>query len=383
MADSATDLNRTLEHLLSDLEQAATGLNATARDRDRKATFPLDEWRTLASTGIFRSTISGSWGGYDLGVLDLMRAAERLGELSVDAGLNFSVATHIASTAFALNRFGSHELQEHYLHDVGAGALIGSHAITEPLVGSDAVNLKSTGQIDADAIVLNGEKTFITNGPVADLTVVYVRTDPDAGPLGLTAVLLPRDTPGAVFSAALEKSALRTSPVGTLSLQECRLPRANILGGVGAGFLILNQVMNWEILISFSINIGEMQRRLQTVVNRTRQRHQFGQPLADFQGIQNQVAEMHIAIVTARLALAAAGRDVADGRKPTRSIAVAKVLASRANIQTAQQSVEIFGGAGILTESGIEVGIRDASAGPIYSGTNAIQLQKIARAVGI
>ncbi|MEE2039436.1 acyl-CoA dehydrogenase family protein [Nocardiopsis sp. CT-R113] len=365
------------------LEAIAPRLNQGHPERDRAGAFPRQAWRDLASTGLFGSCLPAEHGGHGHGVTDLMRSAETLGRVSRDAGLNFSAATHLASTGFALTRFGGPGLRSRHLPGVATGAAVGSHAITEPDTGSDVLSMSSTGRVDGDAIVLDGHKTYVTNGPVADLAVVYVRTGDTPGPLGLTAVLVPRGTPGAEFGPPIEKNTLRTSPFGTLRLTGCRVPRANVVGGIGTGFLVLDHVMTWEILVSFVINVGEMRHRLDRVVERVRTRRQFGNPLSRFQGVQNSVVDMHIAIETARQALYTAGEAVAAGRRPTAETAVAKILASEANVRTAQAAVELFGGSGVLTETGLEIGVRDALGGPVYSGTNAVQRQKIARTLGL
>lgn len=361
----------------------APGINEGYLERDRAASFSKDAWKALAGTGLFGSCLPEEAGGHGHSLLDLMRTAEFLGRTVHDAGLNFSAATHLASTGFALTRFGSAELRSHHLPAVAAGTSIGCHAITEPGTGSDVLSMSATGRFDGDHIVLDGSKTYVTNGPVADMAVVYVRTSETPSPLGLTAVLVPRDTPGARFGPALDKGTLRTSPFGELRLEGCRVPRANVIGGAGTGFLILDWVMTWEILIAFTINVGEMRRRLDRVVERVTARHQFGHPLSSFQGVQNTVVDMHIAIQTASQALQTAGKAVSSGSRATEETAIAKILTSEANIRTAQAAVELFGGEGVLTGTGMEIGVRDALSGPIYSGSNAVQRQKIAKALGL
>lgn len=362
---------------------AAAALNEGYLERDRSGTFSREAWRALAETGFFAMPVPTEHGGSGFSLVDTLDIAEHLGRVSHDAGLNFSAATHLASTAVPLARFGRPEVQEKYLPSVAEGVLIGSHAVTEAGAGSDALSMSSAGRFEDDEIVLTGQKTFITNGPVADLTVVYVRTETEAGPLSLSAVLVPRGTPGATFSAPLEKNTLRTSPIGTLTLNNCRVPTTHLLGGRGMGFLILDYVMSREILLAFTVNVGEMHRRLHSTIGHVRQRQQFGQPLSSFQGVQDAIVEMHLSIETARLALQAAVIEIDKGRRATSAVAIAKIIASRANLSTAQQAIELHGGIGVLTSTGIESGLRDAIGGPIYSGSNAIQRQKIARSLGL
>ncbi|MFD3688483.1 acyl-CoA dehydrogenase family protein [Nocardiopsis sp. NPDC058631] len=365
------------------IERVAPAINQGHLDRDRGAVFSRDAWRELAGTGLFGACLPEEVGGHACSLTDLMHMVEDLGYTVRDSGLNFSAATHLASTGFALSGFASPRLRRHHLPSVAAGTAIGCHAITEPETGSDVLAMSATGRLDGDHIELNGLKTYVTNGPVADLAVVYVRTSDTPGPLGLSAVLVPRGTPGADFGPPLDKTTLRTSPFGRLRMTGCRVPRANIIGGVGTGFLILDRVMTWEILIAFVINVGEMRHRLDRVVERVGARRQFGRPLADFQGVRNTVVEMHIATQSARQALHFAGEAVSAGHRATAETAVAKILTSEANIRTAQAAVELFGGEGVLTDTGMEIGVRDALSGPIYSGSNAVQRQKIAKALGL
>lgn len=377
--DEDTALARVRERV----EQVAPAINRGHLDRDREAVFSREAWRELAGTGLFGSCLPEEVGGSAGSLTDLMHVVEGLGYAVRDSGLNFSAATHLASTGFALNGFAGPELRRRHLPSVAAGTSIGCHAITEPETGSDVLAMSTTGRLDGDHIELDGLKTYVTNGPVADLAVVYVRTSDTPGPLGLSAVLVPRGTPGADFGPPLDKTTLRTSPFGELRLTGCRVPRANVIGGVGTGFLILDRVMTWEILIAFVINVGEMRHRLDRVVERVGSRRQFGRPLAEFQGVRNTVVEMHIATQSARQALHSAGAAVSAGHRATAETAVAKILTSEANIRTAQAAVELFGGEGVLTDTGMEIGVRDALSGPIYSGSNAVQRQKIAKALGL
>jgi alkylation response protein AidB-like acyl-CoA dehydrogenase len=365
------------------VERAAPAVNRGHLERDRGAVFSREGWKELAGTGLFGSCLPEDVGGHACSLTDLMRTVEVLGYTVRDSGLNFSAATHLASTGFALSAFAGPELRLRHLPSVAAGTSVGCHAITEPEAGSDVLAMSATGRVDGDHVELDGLKTYVTNGPVADLAVVYVRTSDTPGPLGLSAVLVPRGTPGADFGPPLDKTTLRTSPFGRLRLTGCRVPRANVIGGVGTGFLILDRVMTWEILIAFVINVGEMRHRLDRVVERVGTRRQFGRPLADFQGVRNTVVEMHIAIQSARQALYSAGAAVSAGHRATAETAVAKILTSEANIRTAQAAVELFGGEGVLTDTGLEIGVRDALSGPIYSGSNAVQRQKIAKALGL
>lgn len=352
-------------------------------ERDARAEFGREQWRNLAATGIFAAGLPIEYRGLAMTATEMLEVAIALGRSNRDNGLSFSAATHLASTGVALTKFGSRRLKKRHLFEIGAGEVIGSHAISESDAGSDVLSMVSRGVFEGDQIVLNGHKTYVTNGPIADLTIVYVKTSDLGGPLSLTAVLVPRGTPGAAWGPALDKVTMTTSPFGELLLRDCRVDRQNIVGGVGMGFIVLDYVMTWEILISFGVNVGEMQHRLQRMITRAKSRSQFGASLASFQGIQNTIVDSHLAIESARLALREAAVLLDSGQKSTAATASAKILTSQANIATALAAIELFGASGLLTETGLESGLRDSLGGPIYSGSNAIQRQKIAKALGL
>ncbi len=371
------------DELVNRITQLGPKLGADHSDRDARAEFGHAQWRDLASSALFTAVLPVEYRGLDFTATELIDVAFALGRTNRDSGLSFSAATHLASTGVALTKFGSRGLKERYLPGVGTGTLIGSHAISEPGAGSDVLSMTSRGVIEGDKIVLNGLKTYVTNGPISDLSIVYVKTSEEGGPLSLTAVLVPRGTPGAGWGPALEKVTMKTSPFGELRLHDCRVGRENIVGGVGMGFVVLDYVMTWEILISFAINVGEMQHRLQRMIARARDRSQFGAPLARFQGIQNTIVDSHLAVESARLALQEAAALLDSGQKSTAATASAKILTSQANVATALAAIELFGASGLLTETGLESGLRDSLGGPIYSGSNAIQRQKIAKTLGL
>lgn len=371
------------QELVLRINELCPKVSADYAGRDTRAEFGHQQWRDLARVGLFAAVLPVEYGGRALTATELLEVVTALGCGNRDRGLSFSAATHLASTGVALAKFGSQQLKERYLFEVGTGTVIGSHAISEPAVGSDVLSMTSSGIVDGDQIILNGDKTYVTNGPISDLSVVYVKTSELGGPLSLTAVLVPRGTPGAEWGPALDKITMKTSPFGELHLRDCRVDRKNIVGGVGMGFLVLDYVMTWEILISFTINIGEMQHRLREMIARAKSRSQFGAPLASFQGIQNTIVASHLAIEAARLALKEAAALLDSGKKSTAATASAKILASEANVTTALAAIELFGASGLLPETGLESGLRDSLGGPIYSGSNAIQRQKIAKALGL
>lgn len=360
----------------------ADQLNADTRQLDAAGAFPHDKWKVLQQTGLLRTHFAPEFGGAGHGLTATMRALEGLGYVSHDAGLSFSASTQIVSVGVPLQRFAGQELKERYLPKIASGEAITAHAITELSGGSDAMNLATVARREGDHYVVNGDKMFITNAPVADLFLLYVRTG-RPGPLGLTTLLVEAGAPGLTVGPAMDKIGLRTSPIGTLAFDELRIPVTQRVGQEGAGFLVLDHVMKREVLFGFSITLGEMTRRLEETIAFARQRHQFGQPIAAYQSISHKIADMKIRVETARKWLADTGAKVEAGEDASLDLAATKTIVSEANVQNALDAVQIHGGRGVLTEHDVERDLRNAIAGTIYSGTSEIQRNRIATLLGL
>jgi alkylation response protein AidB-like acyl-CoA dehydrogenase len=358
-------------------------LSADHLELDRKSTFPRAKWELVRESGILRLPFGEEWGGLGQDLLTTMYVLEGLGLGCRDGGLSFSIATHMVSTGVALQRFGSAALKERYLPRVCDGTAIGAHAITEPGSGSDAMSMRTTAWEEGGRFQLNGGKTFVSNGPVADLFVIYARTNPKLGAWGVTAFLVERGTPGFSLGQPIEKMGLKTSPLCELFLDDCMIPAGNVIGKPGQGFAILDHVMKWEILCSFVINVGEMQHRLERCVEHARTRQQFGKPIGSFQSVANKIVEMRIGVETARAWLYGTAKRFLANENVTTDVAIAKLLASEANLASALHAVQIFGGNGYMAEYGLEKDLRNAVAGTIYSGTSEVQRDRIAKMMGL
>ncbi|PRH79210.1 acyl-CoA dehydrogenase [Streptomyces solincola] len=350
---------------------------------DEQAAFSPDKWKLVQKTGVLALPFDEEYGGLGQSLLTTMYVLEGLGEHCRDAGLNFSVTTSLASTGVPLDAFGTAEQKERYLPLVCSGEAIGAHAITEAEGGSDAMAMTTRAVRDGDSFVLSGAKTFVSNGPVADVFVVYARTRPDGGALGVTAFLVDRDTPGLTTGKPLKKMGLRTSPLCELYFDECRVPASRVLGRVGGGFIVLDHVMKREILFSFIVNVGEMQHRLERCVDYARTRQSFGKPIGSYQAIANKIVDTKIGLETARKWLYDTGERLAAGENVTTDLAIAKLVTSRSNLDSSLAAVQIFGGHGYMSEYGLEQDVRNAVGGTIYSGTNEIQYTRIASMLGL
>lgn len=351
---------------------------------DAAARFPAQAFADTAETGLFALPLNGDRRTCDASIPALLAGIEALAYASDDAGLAFAVATQLASAIVPIARFGSPALREELALPLAGGALIGAHAITEPSAGSDTSSLATTARLAGDAYVLEGEKAFVSSGPVADLIVVYARVGgpgEDAG--GLTAFAVDAHAPGVQPGPALATMGLRTSPLGTLSLTGARVPAGRVIGQVGAGSWLLSHVMAREILFIAAGHVGLMRRRYERMVARARSRQQGGGPIGGHQAVAHAIADVKLALDTTRLWLDhAASTLVSSGDAPA-EIASLKIVASEAAVRSAQTAVQVFGGEGFLTSTEIERGLRDATASTIYSGTNEVQRNKIAALAGI
>ncbi|WP_405983448.1 acyl-CoA dehydrogenase family protein [Streptomyces sp. NBC_00872] len=358
-------------------------LSAGHIEQDEQATFSWDKWKLIRETGILALPFDERWGGLGQSLLTTMYLLEGLGEHCRDSGLSFSVTTTMASTGVPVDKFGTDEQKERYLTRICSGELIGAHAITEAEGGSDAMAMTTRAVRDGDQFVLNGSKIFVSNGPVADVFVVYARTHPDGGALGVTAFLVDRDTPGLTIGKPTKKMGLRTSPLSELFFDECRIPRTQVLGRVGGGFIVLDYVMKREILFSFVVNVGEMQHRLDRCLDYAKTRRSFGKPIGSYQSVANKIVDTKIRLETARKWLYDTGERLAAGENVTTDLAIAKLVTSESNLATSLIAVQIFGGHGYMTEYGLEKDVRNAVAGTIYSGTTEIQYNRIASMLGL
>ena len=377
------DFNADQRALRAGLAEWCDALSAGHLEYDANGVFPWDKWKLIQECGILRLPFEECWGGLGQDLRTTMYLLEGLGYGCRDGGLNFSVSTHLVSTGIPIQAFGSAELQARYLPGICAGETIGAHAITEPDGGSDALAMRTRARRDGEHYVLNGSKTFVSNGAVADLFVVYARTHPDAGPLGLTPFLVEGGTPGFQISNPISKMGLRTSPLTELFFHDCRVPAGNVIGRPGGGFIVLDHVMKWEILCSFVINLGEMEHRLERCINYARTRTQFGAPIGSYQAISHKIADMKVGVEVTRKCLFDAADAVTHKRDATIDVAIAKLVASEHNLASASAAVQIFGGNGYLVEYGLEKDVRNAFAGTIYSGTSEIQRNRIASMLGL
>jgi alkylation response protein AidB-like acyl-CoA dehydrogenase len=351
--------------------------------RDLAEEFDWDGWKKCAQFGIHGLPIPKEYGGSDAGILTTLCALEALGYGCRDNGLLFSINAHMWSSEIPILHFGTEAQKKRYLPKLVSGEFIGVHAMTEPMTGSDAYNMRSRAERKGDRYVINGSKTFITNAQYADMVIVFANLDASKGAGGVSAFIVDKGTPGFTISKKLHKMGLRTSPMAELAFQDCEVPVENLLGKEGGGPAIFTASMEWERICILASHVGGMQRTLETCVSYAKERHQFGQPIGHFPAIANKVAEMDMRLETARLVLYKAAWLKEQGRHPLREASIAKLYVAEACIQNALDAIQIHGGYGYMTEYQIERELRDVIASKIYSGTSEIQKKIIAGLHGL
>ena len=377
------DWNDEQKALRKGLKKYYEALNAGVLEDDAAERFNRDKWQLIRESGVIRIPFAEQWGGLGHDALTLVYVLEELGYGCRDAGLLFALATQVVSAAIPLQKFGSEELKGRYLARLIDGEIISAHAISEPSAGSDAMAMSTTATPDGDGYLLNGGKTFITNGPIADVITVYAKLETGDGASGITAFLVPTDTPGFHVGPPIAKLGLNTCPFCELEFTDCRVPASNIVGKPGAGFFILEHVMNWEILCIFIMMAGEMQERMERCIAHVKKRTAFGVPIASNQYVAGKIVDQKIGIETSRKHLYDTARRFAKGRSVTTEISMAKLVTSEANLASALSAVQLFGGRGYMRDYGMEKGLRDAVGAPIYSGTNEMQRVRIASMLGL
>jgi alkylation response protein AidB-like acyl-CoA dehydrogenase len=363
---------------------ARAELNGDVARRDREHAFPRDLWEKCGTLAIPGLPVPEEYGGGGLDALSTIVALEALGYGCEDGGLVFSLCAHLLPCVVPIWTFGSEEQKRRYLPGLCNGTRIAVNGMTEPDSGSDAFSMTTRAEPDGDGFRINGAKIFSSNGPVADLALVFAVTDPvKRYHGGITAFLVEKGTPGFTASQTFEKMGLRTSPIGELLLRDVRVPREAVLGRVGGGAALFTHSMDWERVGLFATHVGAMERLLEKSVAQARSRKQFGQSIGKYQAISHRIADMKVALEAARLLVYRGAWRLGQGRSASLDASIAKLFVSEALVQTALGAVQVHGGYGFLTETGVERALRDAVGSTLYSGTSEMQRNIIASWLGL
>ncbi|GAA4656477.1 acyl-CoA dehydrogenase family protein [Streptomyces chumphonensis] len=347
------------------------------------ATYDRKDWLLLGRLGLLGLSVPTRYGGEGLGALDTALRVEAFGRGCHRTGLVFGASAHLFACAMPVVDFGSEELRERVLPGICRGELIAGNAMTEDGAGSDVSRLAVTARPVEGGWVLNGAKSFVSNGPAADLYVTYATTDPRAGHLGVTGFVVDRTAAGVSASGPMGKMGLTQCPAGTVEFTDCFVPDAAVLGEPGQGGAVFQHSMGWERACLFAGYVGLADRLVERCVEHVRARRQFGRRLAEFQAVSHRIADMKLRVEAARLLLYRACWEMERGRPATLSVALSKLAVSEGVVQAALDAVRTFGGRGYLTAGGIEAALRDAVPSVLFSGTSDIQRELIARELGL
>jgi alkylation response protein AidB-like acyl-CoA dehydrogenase len=368
------------EQLLFDsvLEFAWREIAPRVREMDEQAAFPADLLPKLFDLGVMGIEIPDSSGGGGGTFFHAVLAVEALAQ--VDASVAVLVDVQNTLVINALTRWGHDDLKGRYLPRL-AGGMVGAYALSEAGSGSDAFALQTRAVEAGDDLVLTGRKLWITNAKEADLFIVFATVDPSAGYKGITACLVERGTPGFTVGKKEDKLGIRASSTCELLLEGCRVPRANVLGEIGKGYKVAIETLNEGRIGIGAQMIGIAQAALDHAVRYTKERKQFGKAVADFQGVQFELARAATDVEAARLLVYNAARLRDAGQPFLTEAAMCKLFASEAAERVTSLAVNLFGGYGYVKDYPVEKLFRDAKIGQIYEGTSNLQLQTIAKAL--
>jgi alkylation response protein AidB-like acyl-CoA dehydrogenase len=356
---------------------AESELAPHSREWDEKQEFPRDVFSKLGELGLMGAVWPTEYGGAGLSTLDYAIAMEELSR--VDAGVALSIAAHNSLCSGHIFLAGTEEQKKKYLVPLAKGDKIGCWGLTENSAGSDAGGTKTTAVKDGDSWVLNGSKTFITNGQIADTAVIMAVTDRSKGKKGISAFIVERGTKGFRPGKKEDKLGVRSSDTSELVLEDCHIPAANLLGREGNGFVDTLRILDRGRIGIAAWSVGIAQGSLEAAMKYATGRRQFGHAIAEFQGIQFKIADMATQVEAARLLTwrAAALRD--SGKEHTVPSSMAKLFATEMAVQVALEAVQIHGGYGFIKEYPVERFLRDSKLGTIGEGTSEVQRLVIAR----
>jgi alkylation response protein AidB-like acyl-CoA dehydrogenase len=381
IAEALDEEQRSLQRTV--IEFARSELNDGLEHRDHEAVFPRELWSKCAEIGLLGLPVPAEYGGAGAGATTVAAALEGLGYGCADNGLIFSLNAQMWAVEHPIATFGSEEQKRRYLPGLCDGSLVAGHAMSEPGSGSDALSLATTAVETDGGWVLNGSKTFVTNGPDSDLFVVFAATDRGLGFAGLSGFLVDRVTPGLEVGGALSKMGLRSSHLSELFLTGCEVPRESMLASPGAGMAIFNTAMRWERGLILAAAVGTMRRQIERCLTYAGERVQFGQPIGAFQAVSHKIADMRLRLETSRLMLYRMARLLESGAATDLDAALTKLHLSESFVESSLAALQIHGGYGYMTEYGLERDVRDALAARIYSGTSEMQRNVVARHLGL
>ena len=374
------DLNET--HLMiRDMARkfAQEELAPTVLERDEKEEFPTDAVKKMGELGLMGMMTSEQWGGAGLDTVSYVLAMIEISKVDASAGVIMSVNNSLV--CWGIEEYGSDLQKEKYLKELASGHLLGAFALSEPEAGSDATNQRTTAVRDGDHYILNGTKNWITNGSTADVVLVMATTDRSKGAKGISAFIVDKGIPGFNVAKKEKKLGIRSSDTVSLSFEDCRVPKENLIKEEGLGIKFALKTLDGGRIGIASQAVGIAEGALDAAVHYSKERKAFEHPIADFQAIQFKLADMSTNLEAARL-LTLHAAALKDKKEPFgTAAAMAKLYASRVAVENSLEAIQIHGGYGYVKEYHVERFLRDAKVTEIYEGTSEIQRVVISRAL--
>jgi isovaleryl-CoA dehydrogenase len=372
------DLGETVEMIRDTVAGfAAREIAPRAEEIDRSNEFPRDLWPRLGALGLHGITVEEAYGGAGLGYTEHVVAMEEVSRASASVGLSYGAHSNLCVNQ--IRRNGTHEQKQRYLPKLISGEQVGALAMSEPGAGSDVVGMRTRAEKKGDRYVLNGAKMWITNGPDAEVLVVYAKTDPDAGPRGITAFLIEKGMAGFRTAQKLDKLGMRGSNTCELIFEDCEVPAENVLGQVNRGAAVLMSGLDYERIVLAGGPLGIMQACLDVALPYLHEREQFGRPIGTFQLMQGKLADMYTTMNACRAYVYFTARASDRGRTTRQDAAGCLLYAAERATWMALEAIQTLGGNGYINDYPTGRLLRDAKLYEIGAGTSEIRRMLIGR----